>query len=285
MADMAHVSGLVAVGLHPSPFDYCDVVTTTTHKTLRGPRAALIFYRRLPVAPLNSNGNGVDVSVKTSNIQYKDLGRNICEAVFPGLQGGPHVNSIAAIAVALKEASQPAFYDYQKSVLSNMRVLCNRLQSFGYTLESMHNSGRNSLNSCSLIIVTGGSDTHMCLVDLRPIKIEASCAEALFEMIGIAINKNTVPGDVNAVKPGGIRLGSAALTSRGFKEADFEEVASIIHTGIQLTKEIHNLAGSSLASFKKLLQKNKEMNQRVLKLKKEVESFAASFPMPGFDDF
>ncbi|TGZ56843.1 hypothetical protein CRM22_010087 [Opisthorchis felineus] len=231
MADMAHISGLVAAGLHPSPFDYCDVVTTTTHKTLRGPRGAMIFYRkyaRQPRTNAKSSSNGGVENGACGDPTPTGFDRLINEAVFPGLQGGPHNNSIAALAVALNEAASPEFKEYQKEVILNMQQLCTSLANYGYT------------------IVTGGSDTHLCTIDLRPIGIDGARAEKVLELAGITTNKNTCPGDLNALRPGGLRLGSPALTSRGLKSKDFEYVASLIHDGIQLALRAKRQTSSKL---------------------------------------
>ncbi|CAG2182382.1 unnamed protein product, partial [Oppiella nova] len=183
MADMAHVSGLVAAKLVPSPFEYCDIVTTTTHKTLRGPRAGIIFYRK-----------GVKSVSKTGEKELYDFEDKINQAVFPGLQGGPHDNSIAGIATAMKQAASPEFVEYQKQVVSNAKTLATSLQSKGY--------------KC----VTGGTDNHLVWVDLRPKGLNGARAERILEEISIACNKNTVPGDKSALNPSGIRLGTPALT-------------------------------------------------------------------------
>ncbi|GLG95283.1 Serine hydroxymethyltransferase [Gryllus bimaculatus] len=194
-SDMAHISGLVAAGLIPSPFEYSDVVSTTTHKTLRGPRAGVIFFRK-GVRSVNKNGE---------KIMY-DLEAKINQAVFPGLQGGPHNNTIAGIATAFKQARTPEFKAYQKQVLLNASRLSSGLQNLGYKL------------------ATGGTDVHLVLVDLRPAGITGARAEFILESISIACNKNTVPGDKSALNPSGIRLGTPALTTRGLKEDDMDEV-------------------------------------------------------------
>ncbi|VDP57204.1 unnamed protein product [Schistosoma curassoni] len=187
---------------------------TTTHKTIRGPRAAMIFYRKMA----RSKENGVEVNFE----------RRINEAVFPGLQGGPHNNTIAAIAVCLKEAASSEYKVYQEQVLKNMKQLCKSLKAYGYEL------------------VTGGSDTHLCLMDLRPLKIDGARAEKVLELVRIYANKNTCPGDVSALRPGGLRFGSAALTSRNFHEEDFAKVSEFIHVGIQIAVKANELANSKL---------------------------------------
>jgi len=184
MVDMSHIAGLIAGGVYPSPFPYADVVTTTTHKTLRGPRAALIFTR-------NKNGS--------------DLHKKIDKAVFPGLQGGPHMNTIAGVAVALKEAQSSAFKKYAAQVVKNATALAGELTKLGFRL------------------VSGGTDTHLILVDTwkNGKGIGGAEASARLEKAGIIVNKNTIPFDTRSPKdPSGIRLGTAAETTRGKKEKD-----------------------------------------------------------------
>jgi glycine hydroxymethyltransferase len=187
MVDMAHFAGLVAGGIHPSPIDHAHVVTTTTHKTLRGPRGGMILSR--------------DV----------ELGRKINSAVFPGLQGGPLMHVIAAKAVALGEALKPEFRTYARAVVDNAKVLAQTLQSRG------------------LDIVSGGTDTHLMLVDLRPKKATGRAVEKALDRARITCNKNAIPFDTE--KPAitsGIRLGSPAATTRGFGQAEFREIGSLI---------------------------------------------------------
>lgn len=175
-ADIAHISGLVAAGVIPSAFEYADIVSTTTHKTLRGPRAGVIFFRK-GVRSVKPNGE---------KILY-DLESKINQAVFPGLQGGPHNNQIAGIATCMLQARTPEFVEYQKQVVKNAQELCNGLISRGYS------------------IATGGTDVHLVLVDLRPFGLSGAKAEYILEEISIACNKNTVPGDKSALNPSGIR--------------------------------------------------------------------------------
>lgn len=183
LVDMSHIAGLVAGGAYPSPFPYADVVTTTTHKTLRGPRSALIFAR-------------------------KDLGKAIDKAVFPGLQGGPHANQIAAVAVALEEARRPAFKSYVRQILKNADMLSSELSSRGFR------------------IVSGGTDTHLLLVDVSSKGLSGKSASDRLEASGIIVNKNTIPYDTRTpVDPSGIRLGPAALTTRGMKEREMKLIA------------------------------------------------------------
>ena len=186
MVDMAHFAGLVAAGLHPNPVDYADVVTTTTHKTLRGPRGGMILCKE-------QNAKAID------------------KAIFPGIQGGPLMHVIAAKAVAFGEALKPEFKEYAKQVVTNAKVLAAALQKEGFK------------------IVSGGTDTHVMLVDVRSCGLTGKVAEFLLDEVGITCNKNTIPFDPESpFVTSGIRLGTPALTTRGLKEADMEEIASII---------------------------------------------------------
>ncbi|KAA0705490.1 Serine hydroxymethyltransferase, cytosolic [Triplophysa tibetana] len=258
LADMAHISGLVAAGVIPSPFEYSDVVTTTTHKTLRGCRSGVIFFRK-----------GVrSVDAKTGKETLYNLESLINQAVFPGLQGGPHNHAIAGVAVALKQALTPEFKTYQMQVLANCKALAAMLMEKGYK------------------IVTGGSDTHLILVDLRPNGSDGGRAEKVLEACAIACNKNTCPGDKSALRPSGLRLGSPALTSRGLLEDDFRKVGEFIHQGIELTLEIQRSMNpkATLKEFKDELAKNEKHQVKVSKIRKEVEDFAGKFPMPGLPE-
>ncbi|KAM6956913.1 serine hydroxymethyltransferase, cytosolic [Aplochiton taeniatus] len=257
LADMAHVSGLVAAGVVPSPFEYCDVVSTTTHKTLRGCRSGVIFYRK-----------GVrSVDAKGKETLY-NLESPINQAVFPGLQGGPHNHAIAGVAVALKQALTPEFKAYQLQVLANCKAMSNALINHGYK------------------IVTGGSDTHLILLDLRSKGTDGGRAEKVLEACDIACNKNTCPGDKSALRPSGLRFGSPALTSRGLVEDDFRKVAGFIHRGIALTVEIQKSLDpkATLKEFKEALAHVEKYQERVAEIKAEVEAFAGLFPMPGLPE-
>ncbi|KAM7068092.1 serine hydroxymethyltransferase, cytosolic isoform 2-T3 [Molossus nigricans] len=259
MADMAHISGLVAAGVVPSPFEHCHVVTTTTHKTLRGCRAGMIFFRR-----------GVrSTDPKTSKEVLYNLESLINSAVFPGLQGGPHNHAIAGIAVALKQALTPEFRLYQRQVVANCRALAQTLMELGYK------------------IVTGGSDNHLILVDLRSKGTDGGRAEKVLEACSIACNKNTCPGDRSALRPSGLRLGTPALTSRGLREEEFQKVAHFIHKGIELTLQIQNDVGAkaTLKEFKEKLAGDEKHRRAVRALREEVESFASCFPLPGLPGF
>lgn len=187
MVDMAHIAGLVAAGQHPSPVPYADIVTTTTHKTLRGPRGGLILGRD------------------------EELGKKINKAVFPGIQGGPLMHVIAAKAVALGEALQPSFKEYGAQVVKNAAALADELTKLGYR------------------IVSGGTDTHVMLVDLTNKDITGKEAQTLLDEVNITANRNTIPFEPRSpFVTSGIRLGSPALTTRGFREEDMREVAHII---------------------------------------------------------
>jgi len=204
MVDMSHISGLVAGKVYPAPFKYADVVTTTTHKTLRGPRSAMIFSRRDKVA----EKEGSDISTR------------IDKAVFPGLQGGPHQNQIGAVAVALKEAQTSVFQKYTKQIILNAKTLAQELSNYGWR------------------IVSGGTDSHLLLVDVwnggevnekGAGSLTGKIAEESLEKEGIIVNKNTIPFDKRSpFNPSGIRLGVAAETTRGAKEKDFVKIAKRI---------------------------------------------------------
>jgi len=254
LADMAHISGLVAAGVVPSPFEHADIVTTTTHKSLRGPRGAMIFFRK-GVRSVDKKGN---------EIMY-DLENPINQSVFPGHQGGPHNHTITALATALKQAQAPEFVAYQEQVLRNSQALANAMVSRGYTL------------------VSGGTENHLILADLKPSGIDGARVESVLEMAQIAINKNTVPGDKSAFIPGGIRLGTPALTSRGFEETHFEAVAEFIHRGVGIAKDINaSGVGKKLADFKGAL-KSQEW-PAIAELRADVEAFASQFPTIAFEE-
>ncbi|XP_016079899.1 PREDICTED: serine hydroxymethyltransferase, mitochondrial isoform X1 [Miniopterus natalensis] len=255
LADMAHISGLVAGKVIPSPFKHADVVTTTTHKTLRGARSGLIFYRK-----------GVQsVDPKTGREIPYTFEDRINFAVFPSLQGGPHNHAIAAVAVALKQACTPMFREYSLQVLKNARAMADALLDRGYSL------------------VSGGTDNHLVLVDLRPKGLDGARAERVLELVSITANKNTCPGDRSAITPGGLRLGAPALTSRQFREDDFRKVVDFIDEGVNIGLEVKSKT-SKLQDFKSFLLKDPETRHRLADLRKRVEQFARAFPMPGFDE-
>lgn len=254
-ADIAHISGLVAAGVVPSPFDYADVITTTTHKALRGPRGALIFFRK-GVRSVDKKGN---------EIMY-NLENPINSAVFPGLQGGPHNHTIAALAVALKQAQEPEFVEYQRKVLSNSQVLANELVSKGYDL------------------VSGGTDNHLMLVNLKTKGMDGARAERVLELSGIALNKNTVPGDKSAFNPGGIRMGTHAMTTRGCEADDFRQIAQFLDRGISIASDVKKEIGPTgkMAAFREALDAGMGSSE-ISALKEEVEAFSVAFEPIGFD--
>jgi glycine hydroxymethyltransferase len=195
LADIAHYSGLVAAGEYPNPVPVCDVVTTTTHKTLRGPRSGIVMARE----------------------QFK---KAINKAVFPGLQGGPHMHTIAAKAVAFLEALQPSFKEYQQKVISNARVLAGELQAQGFA------------------IVSGGTDSHLLVVDLRPVGTTGKIAQEVLDLVGITGNKNGLPYDPQPPTIcSGIRLGTPALTSRGMGHDEMKRIAQLIKEVLSAAKD------------------------------------------------
>jgi glycine hydroxymethyltransferase len=260
LSDMAHISGLVAAGVIPSPFKYSDIVTTTTHKSLRGPRGAMIFYRK-----------GVRKVDKKGNQEMYDLEGPINASVFPGHQGGPHNHTITALAVALKQAQTPEFKQYQENVIINAKALANRL---GTSKES----GGLGYN-----VVSGGTDNHLVLVDLKDKGVDGARVERVLELVAVVSNKNTVPGDKSAMKPGGLRLGSPAMTTRGFGPEDFQRVADIIHRAVDITQKVDKIAkdagATTLKAFNKHLGEGEDTTA-IIQLRKEVEDWAGTFNLP-----
>ncbi|KAK3732878.1 hypothetical protein QZH41_018669, partial [Actinostola sp. cb2023] len=256
LGDMAHISGLVAADVIASPFDHCHVVTTTTHKTLRGSRAGMIFYR------VGQKG----VNKKTGKPIMYDLDKKIDFAVFPSLQGGPHNHAIAGVGVALKQAMTRDFKEYQLQTLRNARTMADSLMAKGYTL------------------VSGGTDNHLVLLDLRPKGVDGAKVEKVLDEAYITANKNTCPGDKSALKPGGLRLGTPALTSRNFKEQDFERVVELIDVGVDIVVEAQKSSGENSQAFLKFIKTDPTTLDKIAKLRAKVEEFARGFPMPGFDD-
>lgn len=201
LVDMSHITGLVIAGVHPSPVPHADVIMTTTHKTLRGPRGAMLLAPKL-------TDRLHDIHRPESK---KDLGGLIDSAIIPGLQGGPHNHQTAAIAVCLKEAMEPSFKDYGKQIQKNAAALGMALTERGMRL------------------ITGGTDNHLILMDLSPQHLPGKQAEALLDTVGITVNKNLIPYDPRKpMDPSGIRLGTPALTTRGFTEADMKIVGGLI---------------------------------------------------------
>ena len=235
MADIAHISGLVASKLLNNPFKYCDVVTTTTHKTLRGPRAALIFYK-------------------------KHLQDQIDFAVFPSSQGGPHNNTIAAVAVALDQVNTQEFKNYSQQVITNAKHLSSKLIDLGFN------------------VITNGTDNHIVLVNLKNKGITGSKFEKIAEMCFVSVNKNTIATDKSALNPSGIRLGTSAMTTRGFVENDFEFVANIINDISNLIINIQVQSPSNkLVDFMKTSQL---FTTDINFIKDKVATYCSKFPLP-----
>ncbi len=219
-ADIAHIAGLVAGGVHPSPVPFVHIVTTTTHKTLRGPRGGIIMV--------------TEKGIKKD----PELASKIDKAVFPGLQGGPHENAIAAIAVCLKEAATPAFKKYAKQIVKNAKILAEELKKYDFKL------------------VTGGTDNHLILIDLRNKNISGKDAQLNLEKAGITINKNSIPYDPNPpFNPSGIRMGTPAITTRGMKEKEMKIISGFINEVISDAKSIK-------------------------KVREEVKNLCRKFPLP-----
>lgn len=257
MSDMAHISGLIAAKVIPSCFPHADVVTTTTHKSLRGPRGAMIFFRK--------GQKGTD---KKGNPIYYELEDKINFAVFPGLQGGPHNHTIGALATCLKQAATPEFVQYQKQVLANCSRLASELIKLGYNL------------------VSGGTDNHLVLINVKASKgIDGARVERILELACIATNKNTIPGDTSALTPGGIRMGTPALTSRGFMEDDFAKVAHFFDRAVKIAKKLQSTEqGKKLKGFKEMCFIGPSVDSDLVVLRREVCDFASSFPTVGFDE-
>jgi glycine hydroxymethyltransferase len=253
MMDMAHISGLVAAGVNKSPFPYCDIVTTTTHKSLRGPRGAMIFFRK-----------GVrKTDAKTGKETLYDLEGPINFSVFPGHQGGPHNHTITALAVALKQAQTEDFKLYQQQVIKNAKQLEVTFKELGFKL------------------VTDGTDNHMVLIDLKPFALDGARVEAVLEQVNIACNKNTTPGDKSALTPMGIRIGAPAMTSRGLGEEDFKKIANYIDTCIKLCNRVQSelpKEANKLKDFKAKVASG-EVDE-IKSLKKEIAAWAVTFPLP-----
>lgn len=251
MVDMAHISGLVAAQVIPSPFEYADIVTTTTHKSLRGPRGAMIFFRR-GVRSVNANTG--------KEVMY-DIEDKINFSVFPGHQGGPHNHTIAALATALKQASTPEFREYQLQVLKNAKILETEFKKAGYHL------------------VSDGTDSHMVLVSLRDKGIDGARLEYVCDKVNIALNKNSIPGDRSALTPGGVRIGTPAMTTRGFGESDFARVVQYIDRCVKIAQEVQTglpKGGNRLKDFKAAIDERKEMWGDI---QQEIYNWVGTFPL------
>ncbi|CAD7950254.1 unnamed protein product [Amoebophrya sp. A120] len=222
MADMAHISGLVATGEHPSPFPFCDVVTTTTHKSLRGPRAGMIFY-------------------KTKDAKFPNVKERIDMAVFPALQGGPHNHQIGALAVQLAEVQTDDFKVYAGNVVKNAKALATALEKLGNKL------------------VAGGTDTHLLLVDCMKWGVNGRKTELVCDLASITLNKNCIPGDTNALSPSGVRIGTCAMTTRGCTEADMVIIAEFVHRAIQIAVKVQEVKGKKIKDFEQDLSSNPDI--------------------------
>merc|ERR1712193_221327 len=221
MADIAHISGLVATKQHPEPFAHCDVVTTTTHKSLRGPRAGMIFFKYSDKIP--------------------DIKDRIDMAVFPGLQGGPHNHQIGGLAAQLLEVNTPDFVEYSKQVVANSKALAEALKAKGHKLAS------------------DGTDNHLILWDLRPHGLTGSKVEKVCEACSISLNRNAVHGDASALSPGGVRIGAPAMTTRGLKEDGFKKIAEFLDRVLQISLQVQKEKGKKLKDFEEGLKECKEI--------------------------
>merc|ERR1712072_1174713 len=239
MADIAHISGLVATKQHPSPFEHCDVVTTTTHKSLRGPRAGMIFFKY--------------------SEKYPDIKERIDMAVFPGLQGGPHNHQIGALAAQLLEVNTPEFVEYSKQVVANSQALAEALKAKGHKLAS------------------DGTDNHLILWDLRPHGLTGGKVEKVCECASISLNRNAVHCDASALSPGGVRIGSPAMTTRGCGAEEFKKIAEFLHRCCMIALKVQEEKGKKLKDFEEGLKDNAE----ILALRKEVEEWTVGFGYPG----
>jgi len=246
LSDISHIAGLVVAGAHPSPAPYVDIIMTTTHKTLRGPKGAMIMVTRRGVK------------------KDPDLPSKIDKAVFPGLQGGPHDNQTAAIAVALNEAAKATFKKYGHQVVRNSKALATELIKYGFSL------------------VGGGSENHLILVDLSNKNVNGAVAAHALELAGIICNKNAVPNDTKPpFYPSGIRIGTPALTTREMKEKEMKQIAKWINEVVEVcpTNELPQNKEDRLAywdNFKRIISKENFLAQ----IKKEVKRMCSKFPLP-----
>jgi glycine hydroxymethyltransferase len=230
LCDMAHYSGLVAAQECSNPFLYADIVTSTTHKTLAGPRAGMIFYKK----------------------RYEE---QVNFSTFPAIQGGPHQHQIGALCFQLKYVNTKEFKNYIIQVKKNAKTMAEEFMNKGYK------------------VCTNGTDNHLILIDLNPQKITGSKIEKICEYVDISINKNSVASDKSALSPCGIRLGTSALTSRGFKEEDFIKVVEFIDSVIEIALEIQKKSGPKLVDFIKAI----EINEVLINIKKNINIFANTF--------
>ncbi|KAI0496102.1 hypothetical protein KFK09_022409 [Dendrobium nobile] len=256
MCDMAQISGLVAAKECLSPFDYCDIVTSTTHKSLRGPRGGMIFIRK----GKKPRKRGFPPCQADEVDQY-DFEDKINFAVFPSMQGGPHNNHIAALAIALKQVATPEYKAYIQQVKKNIQALAAALLR----------------RKCRL--VTGGTDNHMLLWDLRTFGLAGKTFEKVCEACHISLNKTPIFGDNGAICSAGVRIGSPAMTTRGCLEEDFELISDFLVRAAYIASNLQRELGKLQNEFLKGLQNNRD----VMELRNQVEAFAMQFAMPGFD--
>jgi glycine hydroxymethyltransferase len=246
LADISHIAGLVLAGVHPDPVPYAHIIMATTHKTLRGPRGALIM-------------------VTEKGLQKDpDLGKKIDRWIIPGTQGGPHDNTTAAIAVCLKEAESAAFKTYQQQVVKNAKTLADELIALGFDL------------------VTGGTDNHILLIDLQNKKVNGAIAALALDIAGIVGNKNAVPHDpMPPFYPSGLRLGTPAITTRGMKEKDMKKIAKWINAVIEEVKgEQLPQDKEERSKYWKEYKKRIVTNKKLKTVAKEVHAFCRQFPLP-----
>ncbi|KAL6616469.1 hypothetical protein ACP70R_038739 [Stipagrostis hirtigluma subsp. patula] len=253
MCDMAHISGLVAAKECRSPFDYCDVVTSTTHKNLRGPRGGIIFFRK------GKNLRKRAGSFSQGDENDYDFEDKINFAVFPSMQGGPHNNHIAALAITLKQVATPEYKAYIQQVKKNAQALASALLR----------------RKCRL--VTGGTDNHLVLWDLRTLGLTGKTFEKVCEACHISINKTPIYGDNGSISPSGVRIGTPAMTTRGCLEDDFEVIADFLIRATQIASNLYKEHG------KKDILRGLQNNRDIIELRNQVEAFASQFAMPGFD--
>merc|ERR1719343_1112084 len=235
MADIAHISGLVATGQHPAPFQHCDVVTTTTHKSLRGPRSGMIFFKYTDKIP--------------------DIKERIDMAVFPALQGGPHNHQIGGLAVQLLEVQSNEFKEYSKAVVDNARALGQTLMEKGHKLAS------------------DGTDNHLVLWDVRPHGLTGSKVEKVCEVCSISLNRNAVHGDASALSPGGVRIGAPAMTTRGCTAEDFKTIAGFLSRCCEIALKIQAEKGKKLKDFEEGLIGNDAVSKLKVEVEAWASSF------------
>lgn len=245
-ADISHITGLIVAGVHPSPVPYAHVIMTTTHKSLRGPRGAIIMVTQ---KGLKKNS---------------DLPKKIDSAIIPGLQGGPHDNQTAAIAVSLKEASKASFVKYGEQIVKNSKALAEELNKYDFDL------------------VSGGSDNHLILIDLRNKGVNGAVAALALEVAGIVMNKNGVPFDtMPPFYPSGIRLGTPAITTRGMKEKEMKKIAEWMK---QVIDEVSELSLPEDKEERKEVWKNHKAaiikNKKLIAISKEVKKMCSKFLLP-----